>query len=762
MKVPKFLLMGILIVAFSLQANAGDSRSGKETTNASGSTDEYPLLKYHVGDTIYYTMFMENTDVYPLVIEEISDVFSDLSPLTVDPPLGPGDTDDITLAPGDPGETQYFATEVEVTEGALYFDGMYWRVLNTANFIAYTQYPTVNDPSNKTETKSSIILRPDICVTKTVEPTISKVGSTVTYTIEICNCGDTDLTLTVLSDTLLPIDLANVPAEGLVLDGALLDESGNIIPDSGECTSFTYEYTIKEGDPVLLVNEVCVTGEDEIGGPRGTVTDCDIAVVELISPELTILKTVDCDDDGEYLSVDQGVYGDDGAWRIVVTNTGDSPLTNVITTDTNGQAYGPIDLAIGESVQYDYVTPGLTETTTNIATVTALDVSGAQVGPESSTAINQITIEPDIAIVKTVDCDGDGVYLPVDVGIYGDDGAWRIVVTNTGDSPLTNVITTDTNGQSYGPIDLAIGESVQYDYVTPGLTATTTNIATVVAEDMLGDTVGPESSTAINEILFPDTTVDITASDELVCEGDEVTLTICEANTGQVDLTNVSVDVSTGDTLVYPPDTDNGNGDNVLNPGENWCWSRTVIVDTTTTYGATGHGTGPAGNDITPPLYPLEYDEVLVEAESCGGEGCTPGFWKNNGDKHGASAWCDRFDPSDPISDHFSLNDPLVVRGKGKNTITNPTLLQALNANGGGVNAMIRHGVAAMLNACSDCVQYAIGSPDQVISMIEDTLNGVGPYTVGELHSMFAEANEAGCPVNQHGECVEEEIVIAE
>jgi hypothetical protein len=38
--------------------------------------------------------------------------------------------------------------------------------------------------------------------------------------------------------------------------------------------------------------------------------------------------------------------------------------------------------------------------------------------------------------------------------------------------------------------------------------------------------------------------------------------------------------------------------------------------------------------------------------------------------------------------------------------------------------------------------------------MIEDALNGVGDYTVGELHSMFAENNEAGCPVNQHGECV--------
>jgi hypothetical protein len=107
----------------------------------------------------------------------------------------------------------------------------------------------------------------------------------------------------------------------------------------------------------------------------------------------------------------------------------------------------------------------------------------------------------------------------------------------------------------------------------------------------------------------------------------------------------------------------------------------------------------------------------------------------------------------------FILNEPLVIRGDGRRTITDPTLLQALGANGGGVNAMVRHAVAAMLNAGSECVNYAINDPIEVIIMIEDTLNGTpGAYTVGELHYTFAEANEAGCPVNQHGECVGIEV----
>ena len=37
-----------------------------------------------------------------------------------------------------------------------------------------------------------------------------------------------------------------------------------------------------------------------------------------------------------------------------------------------------------------------------------------------------------------------------------------------------------------------------------------------------------------------------------------------------------------------------------------------------------------------------------------GGEGCTPGFWKNNADKKGASQWTDPYDPTDLVSSVFS------------------------------------------------------------------------------------------------------------
>jgi uncharacterized repeat protein (TIGR01451 family) len=290
------------------------------------------------------------------------------------------------------------------------------------------------------------------------------------------------------------------------------------------------------------------------------------------------------------------------------------------------------------------------------------------------------------------------------------------------------------------------------------------------------------------DIGKPSTKIDIKANGEdgpiEVCEGDPVTLTICEQNDGDVALINVSVDLYYDDgtsgeikltTLIGPPDTDTGNGDKILDPGEIWCWDYIIsAVNVNTTFIAYGSGEYD-GHIVTwcDPLGPApppevfcdadERDPVIVNPIPCGGEGCTPGFWKNNAKNWEASAWCDLFSPKMRISDIFFLNKPLIIRGKGKSMIKDPTLLQALDANGGDVNAMIRHGVAAMLNACSKCVNYPTNNPLEIIIMIEDTLNGAPEaYTVDELHSMFSGWNEASCPVNQHGECVdvEEEIML--
>ena len=55
------------------------------------------------------------------------------------------------------------------------------------------------------------------------------------------------------------------------------------------------------------------------------------------------------------------------------------------------------------------------------------------------------------------------------------------------------------------------------------------------------------------------------------------------------------------------------------------------------------------------------------------------------------------FAPSDSFEAVFGVD--VTLRTGGQGTIADPTLLHALNANGGGVNALARHAVAALLNA---------------------------------------------------------------
>ncbi|MFC1792527.1 hypothetical protein ACFL3Q_02955 [Planctomycetota bacterium] len=579
---------------------------------------------------------------------------------------------------------------------------------------------------------------PCIEVTKTVDPELSKPGDTVTYTICVTNC-----TL----DPECPVTLYNVLVEDPLLGGVLNADGTNfpldftLPPGTTVCQDF--DYVVQEEDPDPLENCVTASGEDEAGN---RVEDEDCAVVELFQPCVEVSK--DCDEVSK--------VGDIVTYTITLTNCSspDTPELEAVAVDSLlGVIFEGI-LPPGDTVIVleREVLETDPDPLINTVTLIASPIDFDNIIEADPATCETDLVHPDFTVQKN--CSSDAV--------VGQTIDYDIMITNTGDVALLILSVDDS---IVGPIPGCAGiilapfgdfciDTYSYTVLPSDLPGPIVNTVTVtVVVDQLPNILERKANCTTN-IFSPDSKVTIVASDTTVCEGESVTLTICEENTGLVDLTAVSVDVSTGDTLEYPPDTDNGNGDDILNPGEKWCWDITVTPSMTTIYSATGQGTDPAGNIITYPDYPSEYAETTINTEECGGEGCTPGFWKNNGDKHGASAW-DCFSPSTRFGDVFLLNDPLVIRGKGKNTITNPTLLQALGANGGGVNAMIRHGVAALLNACSDCVQYATNDPIGIIIMIEDTLNGEpGAHTVGELHTMFAGYNEAGCPVNQHGICV--------
>ena len=77
-------------------------------------------------------------------------------------------------------------------------------------------------------------------------------------------------------------------------------------------------------------------------------------------------------------------------------------------------------------------------------------------------------------------------------------------------------------------------------------------------------------------------------------------------------------------------------------------------------------------------------------------------------------------------------------------TLTNPTLLEALKAGGGGQNALARHAVAALLNASSPDVDFDFTTAE-VIAMVQDAVAS-GDFDDGEESPGGGE--RAGCPLS--------------
>jgi hypothetical protein len=87
-------------------------------------------------------------------------------------------------------------------------------------------------------------------------------------------------------------------------------------------------------------------------------------------------------------------------------------------------------------------------------------------------------------------------------------------------------------------------------------------------------------------------------------------------------------------------------------------------------------------------------------------------------------------------------------------------LLEALDANGGGINALARHAVAALLNIANPDIAYGIGSTAGLITMVHDAIVSGDESQIDALHVLLADYNEAGCPLNQRGEAIMDGMVI--
>lgn len=124
---------------------------------------------------------------------------------------------------------------------------------------------------------------------------------------------------------------------------------------------------------------------------------------------------------------------------------------------------------------------------------------------------------------------------------------------------------------------------------------------------------------------------------------------------------------------------------------------------------------------------------------SGGGEGCTPGYWKQP--QH-FDSWPVGLTPDTSYAAIFGRT--ITVRTKEDGLVTDPNLLQALSAQGGQVNTAARHSTAAYLNSLSGGVSYDLDS-NQVIANLQ---NSVDNSDFGDLIEALVSFNEQGCPLN--------------
>jgi hypothetical protein len=169
-----------------------------------------------------------------------------------------------------------------------------------------------------------------------------------------------------------------------------------------------------------------------------------------------------------------------------------------------------------------------------------------------------------------------------------------------------------------------------------------------------------------------------------------------------------------------------------------------VVVDESTlppgyTAAPCNVGSDALDNDCSPEWVDLTSDtdsDMTIDFGYCyyptiGGEGCTPGYWRQS---HHYDSWPAPYTPTTLFSAVF------------ENAFPGKTLGQVLQLGGGGLNALGRHTVAALLNAASPGVDYDL-TPAEVIQLFND----LHPGTTNEYNKLkdyFQKFNEQGCPLN--------------
>ena len=408
---------------------------------------------------------------------------------------------------------------------------------------------------------STTINRANLDITKTASPVSLSVGQNGKYIIRVTNSGNVALVNVRISDDTLKglFTAANDGVNNNIQTSFALNDpavscsiSDDVIFSPGEtCTvEISYNMTQKLADeirsrdqiaPIQFVNTAKVVGTPATGTSADEITKTATARITIeANPDWEFEKTTE----------DTIAYpGDTVTYTFTVRNTGDTPLPSVVVTDeTIGKTVtipGPIAPGASKSVDVDFTIPE--------------NFTGTKF---HNTAVACIEGEDD-------DCkeDEEDVYIPKieldksgpNVAKAGDTITYTFVVTNRGETPLTDLVITDDTisdltGEEFEiviPGTLQPGQSTAPRRVQVTIPSTFTgdvfkNVALVVGVPINPETDDPEPDKPVEDeddhnVSLIKWRAEKTADREAAAPGDTVEYTITVYNEGTVALTNVEV-----------------------------------------------------------------------------------------------------------------------------------------------------------------------------------------------------------------------------
>ena len=285
------------------------------------------------------------------------------------------------------------------------------------NGVAVTATEDDPAPGNNSDPNGNggVATDPSLTIVKTQtggDNPVSTPGS-LGYEIVVTNDGIGDLTNVIVTDTLPDGSAGSVgaPTESISTDGIL---------EPGETFTYSISYSVTQADidaGVTLINSASVV-TDELPTPETDTAETTVTQVA----SLTVTKN-------RTGITGVGGDGDTVTYDIIVTNTGDTTVSNIEVTDANAVVSGsPItSLAVGAST-----------TLTAVQTITSTDVangfvenSATAVGDSSPTNTDNVTDVSDAGV------DGNGAVIANNETVETADGSGATNGDPTDDPTVT-------------------------------------------------------------------------------------------------------------------------------------------------------------------------------------------------------------------------------------------------------------------------------------------------------------------------------------